>query len=71
MSEEQKHAQHILENWLPFLHRAGFVRNELERLDAGHVFMLACALRDRESEFPLPTPVRLALRNKTAVHEVK
>lgn len=71
MSEEQRNAQHILENWLPYLHRAGFVRSELERLDAGHVYMLACKLRDREKEFPLPTHERLALRHQTAVYEVK
>lgn len=58
MNDDAKQSQRVLANWLPFLIRAGFMRRELERLDAGHVFMLANKLVDRESEFPLTDPVQ-------------
>lgn len=66
MNDEAKQSQRVLANWLPFLMRAGFIRKELERLDAGHVFMLANKLVDRTQEFPLTDGrERAALIDKT------
>jgi hypothetical protein len=51
--EDALQSRRILENWLPVLLKAGFTRKELERLDAGHIFMVATKITSRETPYPL------------------
>jgi len=64
--EDALQCRHVLENWLPVLIAAGFQRKELERLDAGTIFMVATKITSRQTPYPLTdAKERIALIEKT------